>query len=143
MFLTIKCLKHFIQLEIFLLILEFQFQKIVNKGLRWAAGVHNAKSFTSIYSISKDFNIPPLSAKCAIAQVRCFDKWKNSNCIISSLVNNIPKSRKYSWTKESRTLKGKLSKRGNDIQSIKIFYWTRDMKKKSIKAKFFFTRKTN
>ncbi len=112
-------------------------QKIVNKGLRWAAGVHNAKSFTSIYSISKDFNIPPLSAKCAIAQVRCFDKWKNSNCIISSLVNNIPKSRKYSWTKESRTLKGKLSKRGNDIQSIKNFYWTRDMKKKSIKAKFY------
>ncbi len=34
---------------------------------------------------------------------------KNTNYIISSLVNNIPKSRKYSWTKESRTLKGKLS----------------------------------
>ena len=43
----------------------------------------------------KDLNIPPLSAKCALSQVKCFDKWKDSNCIISYLVNNIPKSRKY------------------------------------------------
>jgi len=112
-------------------------QKLVNKALRWAAGIHKGKSFTSVYSISKDFNIPPLSAKCALAQVKCFDKWKNSNCIISSLVNNIPKSRKHPWTKESRTLKYKLSKRGNNSKAIKNFYWNRDMKMKSIKAKFY------
>ena len=41
--------------------------------------------------ISKDLNILPLSAKCALSQVKCFDKWKDSNCIISYLVNNIPK----------------------------------------------------
>jgi len=115
----------------------YKAQKLVNKALRWAAGIHKGKSFTSVYSISKDFNIPPLSAKCALAQVKCFDKWKNSNCIISSLVNNIPKSRKHPWTKESRTLKYKLSKRGNNSKAIKNFYWNRDMKMKSIKAKFY------
>ncbi len=115
----------------------FKAQKLVNKALLWASGIHNGKSFTSVYSISKDFNIPPLSAKCALAQVKCFDKWKNSNCIISSLVNSIPKSRKHPWTKESRTLKNKLSKRGNNPKAIKNFYWNRDMKMKSIKTKFY------
>ena len=67
-------------------------QNFVNMGLYWAAGVHNAKSFVSLYCISKDFNIPPLSAKCALIQTRCFNKWKYSNCIISYLVNNIQNS---------------------------------------------------
>ncbi len=34
----------------------------------WTAGVHNAKSLTSLYAISKDLTIltiPPLSVKCA------------------------------------------------------------------------------
>ena len=86
---------------------------------------------------SKDLHIPSLSAKCALSQVKCFDKWKNSNCIISYLVNNIPKSRKYTWTKESRTLKRKLEKRGNNDNKIKDFYWKRDMKINSIKAEFY------
>jgi len=107
-------------------------QKLINKGLRWIAGLQKAK-----YSISKDLNIPPLSAKCALFQVKCLDKWKDSNCIISYLVNNIPKSRKYTWTKESRTLKRKLEKRGNNDNKIKYFYWKRDMKIISIKAEFY------
>ena len=40
-----------------------------------------------------------------IVSSQCFEKWKDSNCIISYLVNNISKSRKYTWTKESRTAK--------------------------------------
>jgi len=96
-------------------------QKLINKGLRWFAGLQKAKSFINVYSISKDLNIPPLSAKYALSQVKCFDKWKDSNCIISYLVNNIPKSRKYTWTKESRTLKRKLEKRGNNDNKIKDF----------------------
>ena len=96
-------------------------QKLINKGLRWIAGLQKAKSFINVYSISKDLNIPPLSAKYALSQVKCFDKWKDSNCIISYLVNNIPKSRKYTWTKESRTLKRKLEKRGNNDNKIKDF----------------------
>jgi len=49
-------------------------------------------------------------------------KWKNSNCIISYLVNNIPKSREFTGTKESRTLKRKLEKRGsNDKKKSRIF----------------------
>ncbi|KAG4106127.1 hypothetical protein H8356DRAFT_1631271 [Neocallimastix lanati (nom. inval.)] len=51
--------------------------------LRWIAFIQKAKSFINVYSISKDLNIPPLSAKCALSQVKCFDKWKDSNCIIS------------------------------------------------------------
>jgi len=70
-------------------------KKLINKGLRWIAGLQKAKSFIDVYYISKDLNIPPLSAKYALSQVKCFDKWKDSNCIISYLVSNIPKSRKY------------------------------------------------
>ncbi|KAG4096734.1 glycoside hydrolase superfamily [Neocallimastix lanati (nom. inval.)] len=66
-------------------------QKLINKGLRWIAG------------LQKNLNIPPLSARCALSQIQ--------NCIISYLVNNIPKSRKYTWTKESRTLKRKLERK--------------------------------
>jgi len=80
-------------------------QKLINKGKRWIVCLQKVKSFINVYSISKDLNIPPLSAKYALSQVKYFDNWKDSNCIISYLVNNIPKSRKYTWTKESRTLK--------------------------------------
>jgi len=111
-------------------------QDLVNMGLYWAAGVHRAKSFTSLYSISKDFNIPPLSAKCALSQKKCFNKWKTSNCIISYLINNIPKTRKHTWTKESKILNDKLNKIG-DNQAIRDFYWKRDVKKRSIKADFY------
>jgi len=111
-------------------------QVFVNKSLYWAAGVHNAKSIISLYSISKDFNIPPLSAKCALSQVKCFNKWKSSNCIISSLVNNVPKFRKHTWTKQSKILNGKLQKIG-DTNAIINFYWERDVKRKSIKAEFY------
>jgi len=112
-------------------------QKLINKGLRWISGLHKAKSFITVYSISKDLSISPLSAKRALSQVKYFEKYKDSNCIISYLVNNIPKSRKYTWTKESRTLKRKLEKRSSNDKKIKDFYWKRDMKINSIKAEFY------
>jgi len=40
-------------------------QKLINKGLRWITGLHKAKSFITVYSILKDLNNLPLSAKCA------------------------------------------------------------------------------
>jgi len=43
-----------------------------------------------LYDITREFRIPPLSAVCAISQLRCFRKWKNSSCIINYLINNIP-----------------------------------------------------
>ena len=49
-------------------------QQFVNKGLYWIAGSKDRNSFVSIYNISKELNIPPLLAKCVIAQVRCFKK---------------------------------------------------------------------
>jgi len=103
----------------------------------WIAGLQKAKSFINVYSISKDLNIPPLSAKYFLSQVKCFDKWKDSNCIISYLVNNIPKYRKYTWAKENRILKRKLEKRGNNDNRIKDFYWKGNMKINSIKAEFY------
>ena len=78
-----------------------------------------------------------MSAKYVLSQVKCFDKWKGSNCIISYLVNNISKSRKYTWTKESTTLKRKLEKRGSNDKEIKDFYWKRYTKINSIKAEFY------
>ena len=69
-------------------------------------------SFTSLYCVSKELNVPPLSAKCAIAQVRCFfKKWKNSKCIISDLLRDISRCRSHAWDKkESKILADKLDK---------------------------------
>jgi len=108
-------------------------QRLINKGLSWIAGLRKRSSFISLYSVSKDLNIPPLSAKCAIAQDKCFKRWADSNCIISKLVTIIPKMRKYTWAKESRTLSKKLSKIGSR-EDILTFYWNRDVKKDSVKA---------
>ena len=45
-------------------------QKLINKGLRWITDLQKAKSFVNVYSISKNLNIPPLSAKYALSQVK-------------------------------------------------------------------------
>jgi hypothetical protein len=47
---------------------------LVNSGLYWIEGFAKGNSFTSLYCVSKELNITPISAKCAIAQVRCFKK---------------------------------------------------------------------
>jgi len=44
----------------------------------------------------------PLSTRCALTEVRWYNKWKSSNCIITSLVNNVPKIRKHILTKQSK-----------------------------------------
>jgi len=75
------------------------------------------------------------SAKCAIAQVRCFKKWKNSKCIISDLLRDISRCRRHAWDKESKILADKLSKFPSEKSYILNFYWDRDMARKSIKAK--------
>eukprot|EP00833_Pecoramyces_ruminatium_P010910 jgi/Orpsp1_1/1184942/evm.model.c7180000091668.1 len=69
--------------------------------------------------------IPKMISICALAQLRCFRKWKNSLCIIESLVNNIPRLSHFSWTKECRSLEKKLNGK-SDIE-IKEFYWERDL----------------
>ena len=110
-------------------------QTTINRGLNYIAGVKEAKSLTSTYCISKDLNIPPLSAKCALAQDRCFNKWKNSNCIIAFFVKNPSKRRRFTWAKSCLILHTKLSKHEDKIAIIK-FYW-KDMKNKSIKAEVY------
>jgi len=45
-------------------------------GLYWIEGFAKGNNFISLYCVSKELNVPPLSAKCAIAQVRCFKKFK-------------------------------------------------------------------
>ena len=37
--------------------------------------------YVSLCDITRELRIPPLSAICAISQLRCFRKWKNSSCI--------------------------------------------------------------
>ena len=65
-------------------------QKIINRGLYWSYGFKSLDSSVSLYNITRELRIPPLSAICAISQFRCFRKWKNSLCIINHLTNNIP-----------------------------------------------------
>jgi len=48
-------------------------QTLINSGLYTGLkNFSNGNSFTFLYCASKELNIPPLSAKCGIAQVRCF-----------------------------------------------------------------------
>ena len=89
---------------------------------------------TSLYGISKEPNIPPLSAKCEIAQVKCFKKWKNMNCIISVLLREISCYRSHAWNKESNILLYKLDKYPSKKEIVN-FYWDKDIEGKSIKAK--------
>jgi len=86
-------------------------QTLVNSGLYWIEGFSKGNSFTSLYCVSKELNVPPLSVKCEIAQVRCFKKkWKNSKCIISDLLRDISRCRCHAWDKESKILADKLDK---------------------------------
>ena len=85
-------------------------QTLVYSGLYWIEGFSKGNSFTSLYYVSKELNIPPLSTKFAIAQIRCFKKWKNSKCIISDLLRDISRCRHYAWDKESKILVDKLDK---------------------------------
>ena len=73
-------------------------------------------SYVSLYENVRELRIPPLSAICAISQLRCFRKWKNSSCIINHLINNIPTTSHYSWTKESRTLDKKLNSKKKHVK---------------------------
>ena len=68
-------------------------------------GFKSRNSFVSLYDITHELRIPPLSVVCAISQLRCFRKWKSSSCIINHLTNNIPTISHYSWTKESRNFR--------------------------------------
>jgi len=92
-------------------------QKIINRGLYWSYGFKSRNSSVSLYDITRELRIPPLSAIYAISQLRCFRKWKNSSCIINHLINNTPSMSLYSCTKESRTLDKKLN--GKKISEIK------------------------
>jgi len=61
-------------------------QKLINLGLYWIGGFSKRNSFVSLYNISKDLNISPMSDKCALVQCRCYTKWENSKCIIGKLI---------------------------------------------------------
>jgi len=43
-------------------------QTLVNTELYWIEGFSNENSFTSLCCVSKELNIPPLSAKCVITE---------------------------------------------------------------------------
>jgi len=54
-------------------------QKIINRGLYWSYGFKFCNSYDNLYDITRELRIPPLSSTCAISQLRCFRKWKNSS----------------------------------------------------------------
>ena len=77
-------------------------------------------SFISLYALSRDLQLPPLAAICAVQQLKCFLKWKSSNCIIRDLIRFIPPMSHYSWTKESKSLKKKLKSLKNTKECSKF-----------------------
>jgi len=114
-------------------------QFLLNTGMLWSINSLNRKnnfskdkktvkyernSYMSLYALSIDFKIPPLASICEAQQIKCFIKWRKSNCIIKDLIRNIPKLSHYSWTKESRSLHEKLKKKNiKNTDEIKEEYW--------------------
>jgi len=110
-------------------------QKYINLGHYWIVSFSKGNSLVSLHKISKDLNIPPLSGKCLLAQIRCFRKWKKSKSIISKLINTKAGTRKHTWTIESQRF---ISRTKNceisSVNELKNFYWEGDVKKNSKKA---------
>ena len=106
-------------------------QQLINLGLYWIGGFSKRNSFKSLYNISKDLNIPPMSAKCALAQCRCSTKWwENSKCIIGKLIEFKVKKGKHPWTTQSRRLIARIENCKKEYgNNIKQFYWDRNVKK--------------
>ena len=48
---------------------------------------YERNSYMSLYALSRDLKIPPLAGICALQQIKCFIKWRKSNCINSPLNN--------------------------------------------------------
>ena len=128
-------------------------QSLINTGLFWCINSNRGKnnnissykennnfnfdrnSYISLYALSRDLFFPPLAGVCAAQQVKCFIKWKKSNCIIKDLINHIPTMSHYSWAKESRSLRKKLIKKNiKDSKGIKEEYWLNNPLNKGIKA---------
>jgi len=88
-----------------------------------------------MYALTRDLRIPPLAAIYAAQLVKCFKKWKSSNCIIKSLIKFIPPMFHYSWTKESKSLNKKLVKRTlKNVKEVKEDYWINSPTNNGIKA---------
>jgi len=79
-----------------------------------------------------------MSAKCALAQCRCYTKWENSKCIIGKLIKFKVKKGKHPWTTQSSRLITRIKNHKKEYgNNIKQFYWDRDVKKSSIKAVYY------
>ncbi len=77
----------------------------------------------SMYTLSHDLCIPPLAGICASQQLKCYLKWRSSNCIINDLIKFIPPMTHYSWTKESNSLRKRLFKKNiKNIKEVKENY---------------------
>ncbi|ORX48702.1 hypothetical protein BCR36DRAFT_292895 [Piromyces finnis] len=124
-------------------------QSLINSAVLWSINSFHNKSFNnkdfvfernsfiSLYALTRDMKIPTLSGICAAQQVKCFVKWRKSNCIIKDLVRSIPPMSHYSWAKESCSLHKKLMKINiKNVKAVKNFYW-KDFKGNSIKAKYY------
>jgi len=92
-------------------------KKLLIEDFIGSYGFKSRNSYVSLYDITRELRIPPLSAVCVLSQLRCFRKWKNSFCIINHFTNNIfPTTSHYSWTKESRTLDKKLNSKKKHVK---------------------------
>ena len=76
-----------------------------------------------------------MSAKCDLAQCRCYMKWENSKCIIGKLFQCKVNKGKHSWATQSRCLISRIENLKKEYgNNIKQYYWERDVKKSSIKT---------
>ncbi|OUM57450.1 hypothetical protein PIROE2DRAFT_17564 [Piromyces sp. E2] len=85
---------------------------------------YERNSYISLYTLSRDLIILPLAGICATQQIKCFIKWRKSNCIIRDLIRDIP------------TILYKKLKKNNikKINEIKEHYWIISPLNNGIKA---------
>jgi len=62
-------------------------QTLVNTGLYWIEGFSNRNSYTSLYYVSKELNIPPLLGKCQLLIWPIHYITSNNNIITNNIVN--------------------------------------------------------
>lgn len=71
-------------------------ETVVNNCLRWIIGTSG--SVASVMAMREEFNVAGATAEAAARRLRAFKSWGGKRTVISDLVKNPMKSRKWTWT---------------------------------------------
>ncbi|KAG4094300.1 hypothetical protein H8356DRAFT_518136 [Neocallimastix lanati (nom. inval.)] len=94
-------------------------QKIINRGLYWSYGFKSRNSSVSLYDITRELRIPPLSLSVLYLNYDALENGKILHVLLIISLIIFLLCHIYSWTKESRTLDKKLNgKKTSEIKKV-------------------------